>query len=33
MEEMEFTNEDEVDGCTPDKFGDIKGIKKLHAET
>jgi hypothetical protein len=23
-----FTDEDEIDGCTPDKFGDIKGIKK-----
>lgn len=29
FEEHEFTNEDEVDGCTPDKFADIKGIKKF----
>jgi hypothetical protein len=33
MEELEFTDEDEVDGETPDRFKDIKGIKKLHAET
>jgi hypothetical protein len=32
MKEMEFTDEDEVDGCTPDHFKDIKGIKNLHAK-
>jgi len=25
----EFTDEDEIDGCTPDKFSDIIGIKEL----
>jgi len=25
----EFTDEDEVDGCTPDKFSEIKGIKEI----
>jgi hypothetical protein len=25
--EATFTDEDEVDGCTPETFGDIKGIK------
>lgn len=24
---FEFTDEDEIDGCTPDNFNDIKGIK------
>jgi len=27
-----FTNEDEIDGCTPDKFSDIIGIKELKGE-
>ena len=30
VEFFEFTDEDEIDGETPDKFGDIKGIKKIH---
>jgi len=28
LEYYEFTNEDEIDGCTPDNFNDIIGIKK-----
>ena len=32
IENYEFTDEDEIDGCTPDTFGSIKGIKKF-AET
>ena len=24
----EFTNENEIDGCTPDNFGQIVGIKR-----
>lgn len=29
IEFYEFTDEDEIDGKTPDNFNDIKGIKKL----
>jgi hypothetical protein len=29
FKEREFTDEDEVDGCTPDTFKAIKGIKKF----
>jgi hypothetical protein len=29
FEEREFTDEDEVDGCTPDTFKAIKGIKQF----
>lgn len=25
----EFTDDDEIDGCTPDEFSNIKGIKEL----
>lgn len=28
LEYYKFTNEDEIDGCTPDNFNDIIGIKK-----
>lgn len=28
----EFTDEEEIDGCTPNKFSDIIGIKKLSAQ-
>jgi hypothetical protein len=31
--EATFTDEDEVDGCTPDTFRDIKGIKMQDDET
>lgn len=26
---FEFTDENEIDGCTPDDFANIKGIKQL----
>lgn len=29
IEFYEFTDGNEIDGCTPDNFNDIKGIKKL----
>ena len=29
LEHYEFTDEDEIDGCTPDHFGQIIGIRKL----
>jgi hypothetical protein len=30
IEYWEFTDKDEVDGCTPDTFGSIKGKKRMH---
>jgi hypothetical protein len=32
IETYEFTDEDEIDGCTPDKFSDIIGIKRLYGD-
>ena len=29
VEFYEFTDEYEIDGCTPDTFSEIKGIKKI----
>jgi len=29
VEFYEFTDEDEIDGCTPDKFANIKGIRRV----